>query len=222
MQTLLQLGLQLATINLEFLGLAFTARPFLIEENIMRLWVTGYRSYELGTFGDKDPKIKVIKYALHQTLKEQVDNGLEWVITGAQLGIEQWTIEVVADMKKDYPQLKLAVMLPFKQFGSQWSEDNQAKLQKLIAQSDFSESVSTNPFQSPIQLKNYQKFMLAHTDSALFFYDTEFEGKTIFDFQVVTKYQTQTPYPLVQVDMYQLQEYASELEEKMNENRYDY
>ena len=29
----------------------------------MRLWVTGYRSYELGTFGDKDPKIKVIKYA---------------------------------------------------------------------------------------------------------------------------------------------------------------
>ncbi|WP_238375766.1 SLOG family protein, partial [Leuconostoc mesenteroides] len=51
------------------------ARPFLIEENIMRLWVTGYRSYELGTFGDKDPKIKVIKYALHQTLKEQVDNG---------------------------------------------------------------------------------------------------------------------------------------------------
>ena len=125
-------------------------------------------------------------------------------------------------MKKDYPQLKLAVMLPFKQFGSQWSEDNQAKLQKLIAQSDFSESVSTKPFQSPIQLKNYQKFMLAHTDSALFFYDTEFEGNTIFDFQVVTKYQMQTPYFLVQVDMYQLQEYASELEEKMNENRYDY
>ena len=145
-QTLLQLGLQLATINLEFLGLAFIARPFLIEENIMRLWVTGYRSYELGTFIDKDPKIKVIKYALHQTLKEQVDNGLEWVITGAQLGIEQWTIEVVADMKKDYPQLKLAVMLPFKQFGSQWSEDNQAKLQKLIAQSDFLRAYRLNPF----------------------------------------------------------------------------
>ncbi|WP_281510461.1 SLOG family protein, partial [Lactobacillus taiwanensis] len=28
-----------------------------------RLWVTGYRSYELSIFSDKDPKLAVIKYA---------------------------------------------------------------------------------------------------------------------------------------------------------------
>ena len=31
---------------------------------MQRLWVTGYRSYELNVFGDRDPKITVIKYAL--------------------------------------------------------------------------------------------------------------------------------------------------------------
>lgn len=29
-----------------------------------RLWVTGYRSYELSIFSDKDPKLTVIKYTL--------------------------------------------------------------------------------------------------------------------------------------------------------------
>lgn len=27
---------------------------------MQRLWVTGYRSYELNVFGDRDPKITVI------------------------------------------------------------------------------------------------------------------------------------------------------------------
>ena len=29
-----------------------------------RLWITGYRSYELSTFRDDDPKITVIKHVL--------------------------------------------------------------------------------------------------------------------------------------------------------------
>ncbi len=32
----------------------------------MNLWVTGYRSYELGVFNSKDKKVEVIKYALQR------------------------------------------------------------------------------------------------------------------------------------------------------------
>ena len=49
----------------------------------MNLWVTGYRSYELGVFDSKDKKVEVIKYALQKKLLEKLDEGLEWVITGA-------------------------------------------------------------------------------------------------------------------------------------------
>lgn len=180
---------------------------------MLRLWVTGYRNYEMGTYGDKDPKIIVIKYALKRVLKEQIADGLEWVITGGQLGIEQWTVEVVTELKAEFPSLKVAIMLPFQSFGSQWQANSQAKLQGLLAKSDFAESISNAPYQGPQQLQNYQKFMLEHTDGALLVYDTEFEGKTLYDYRVIRKQQAITPYPLTLIDMDRLQEYATEYAE---------
>lgn len=180
---------------------------------MLRLWVTGYRSYEIGTFGDKDPKIAMIKYALKRVLKEQIDSGLEWVITGGQLGIEQWTVEVVIELKETAPDLKVAVMLPFKSFGSQWQPNSQANLQALLSKSDFSESVSNATYQGPHQLQNYQKFMLEHTDGALLVYDTEFEGKTSYDYRAIQKQQEVISYPLTSIDMDHLQEYANEYAE---------
>lgn len=182
-----------------------------------RLWITGYRSYEMGTFGDADPKIKVIKYGLERTLREQIDNGLEWVITGGQLGVEQWTIEVVSDLKKEFPTLKLAIMMPFQKFGSQWRTENQAKLNRLLAQSDFSKSVSNEEYKGPRQLQNYQQFMLEHTDGAVLVYDVEFEGKPLYDYHVIQKQQSVTPYPLTMINMDQLQEFATEYEETQHE-----
>ena len=69
-----------------------------------RLWVTGYRSYEIGTFGEKDPKITVVKYALEQVIRQQLDLGLKWVITGGQLGVEQWSVAVALSLKAEFPK----------------------------------------------------------------------------------------------------------------------
>lgn len=104
---------------------------------MQRIWISGYRSYELGTFGDKDPKITVIKYAIKQRLTNLLEEGqLDWVITGANLGVEQWSAEVALELRQDY-NLRLAVMLPYLDFGSRWSENNQLKLQNLKNQADF-------------------------------------------------------------------------------------
>ena len=55
-----------------------------------RLWVTGYRSYELNTFKDDDPKVLVVKRVLTARLKSYLDESSDefWVITGPQLGTE--------------------------------------------------------------------------------------------------------------------------------------
>ncbi len=45
-----------------------------------RLWVTGYRSYELSIFSDQDPKLKVIQNALKRKLIEKVESGTTWII----------------------------------------------------------------------------------------------------------------------------------------------
>lgn len=182
-----------------------------------RLWVSGYRSYELEVFRDNDPKVTVIKMALTQALKEQIEQGIDWIITGPQLGVEQWAAQCVLDLKKDYPEIKVAIMAPFAEFGNQWNDDNKAQLAQLLEKVDFSDQVSDAKYRSPMQLKNYQNFMLTHTDEALFVFDPEFPGKSKFEVDAANQFSEQHPYPVNLIDFDQLQEVATEFEEQQKE-----
>lgn len=184
-----------------------------------RLWITGYRSYELNAFKDDDPKAEVIKAVLSENLKQQLDNtdDVFWLITGPQLGVERWATQAALKLKKDYAQLKIAVMMPFADFGSQWSEANQTTLQTLRQSVDFSDNVSDKPYQNPAQLRAYQGFMLTHTDELLLVYDPDHEGKPKWDYLAATKYADRADYPIQLVTMDDLQEAAEEWAEKKRE-----
>ncbi|WP_262314657.1 DUF1273 domain-containing protein [Lacticaseibacillus parakribbianus] len=173
-----------------------------------RLWLTGYRSWELNAYGDSDPKITVIKLALRNQLKAALDDGLEWVITGGEQGVEQWGAQVAVGLKKDYPELKVAVMLPFADFGHQWKEENQAALATLVQQVDFSASVSSLPYQSPKQLSGYTRFMAQHTDAALLVFDPDFDGKPAFAYRAAQGEDRRRPYPVQLINMPDLEEAA--------------
>lgn len=98
---------------------------------MQRLWVTGYRGYELNVFGDCDPKITVIKYALKNYLVSLLDDGrLDWIITGANLGVEQWAAEVGIELGTKYP-VRTSMMIPYEEFANRWNESNQAKFLNL-------------------------------------------------------------------------------------------
>lgn len=181
-----------------------------------RLWITGYRAYELQIFSESDPKYQVIDYALQKLITQAVEDGTEWVITGGQLGIEQMAAKAALTLKADYPELKVSVILPFTHFGSQWKEDNQAKLAQVVSQVDFTGNVSNQDYSSPQQLRNYQSFMLSHTDGALFIYDEEHEGKSQYEFNAARKWQEKNDYPVQQVDFDELQEYSYDYQEYLN------
>jgi len=183
---------------------------------VSRLWMSGYRSYELSVFSDQDDKLKVIKYALTRYLTEQIEDGMDWLITGGQLGVEQWCAEVGLDLKKTYPELKVAMMLPYAEFGGRWNENNQAKLQTLLAQVDFHAAVSKQTYENPQQLKNYQEFMLTHTDGAALVYDPDNPGKPTYDYDIIRSFDETHPYPLTIIDFDWLQESANEYAEKQN------
>ncbi len=183
---------------------------------VSRLWLTGYRNYELSVFGNQDPKLLVIKDTLRKLLINKVESGTDWLITGGQLGVEQWAAEVGLKLKADYPELKVAMMTPFAEFGGNWNEGNQAQYATLASQVDFHQSVSEQPYHGPQQLRNYQEFMLTHTDEAVMVYDLEVEGKPKYDYRAVTQFQEQHTYPLTLVDMDWLQESANEYQENLN------
>ncbi|WKF84379.1 DUF1273 domain-containing protein [Lacticaseibacillus pantheris] len=182
-----------------------------------RVWVTGYRAYELSVFNDNDPKVTVIKYYLKSQLTQLLDEGLEWIITGGQPGVEQWSAEVGLELQADFPQLRVAVMVPFTDFGGRWKEERQAQLAALRARVDFTASVSTTPYTSPRQLVAYGDFMSTHTDLALMVYDPEFPGKAQYDYERISRLAARSDYSVRMTTMDDLQEAANEYGELQND-----
>lgn len=186
-----------------------------------RLWVTGYRSYELNTFKDDDPKVLVVKRVLTARLKSYLDESSDefWLITGPQLGTEQWAAECALDLRKDYHQLKVAIMLPFADFAGKWNAANQAKLATLRERVNFFKEVTTKPYESPEQLRLYQQFMITHTDRMLMVYDLDHPGKPKYDYRLAQKYGESQDYPLDLIDFDELQEAALEWGEQEREKK---
>ncbi|WP_430618081.1 DUF1273 domain-containing protein [Enterococcus sp. DIV1054d] len=169
------------------------------------IYVSGYRSFELGVFQEKDPKIKVIKNVLKKEIRQLTEEGLEWVISSGNLGVELWVTEVVAELKQEYPELHLGIIYPFAEFGSNWNETNQEN--KMLAEqvADYVESVSHLPYKNPNQLKNHTQFLLTHTDGTLLIYDPEYIGKTDYFLRDAKKMQEVKPYEIHLISMDDLQ-----------------
>lgn len=180
---------------------------------IRNLWITGYRSYELGIFNEKDQKVKVLKTFLEKRITSYLDEGLEWIITGAQLGIEQYAIEAGNVIKKENHNLKNAIMLPFTNFSKNWNENNTQKFNALLDSVNYTNVVSNMDYSSPIQLKNWQQFMLNHTDGLLLIYDLEHEGKSKFDYLAAKKYADNNKYSIELVNFDDLEDFLRDIEE---------
>ncbi|BCA85774.1 UPF0398 protein [Enterococcus saigonensis] len=174
-------------------------------ETIKTLLLTGYRSYELGVFQDKDPKISIIKKAIKNNLVPYLDAGLEWVIVSGNLGVEMWGAELMSELKVIYPNLHLGVIFPFEEFGKQWNEGNQEKLVFLRQEADYVEAVSHKPYHSPQQLQNHTKFLLQHTDGVLAVFDPEFPGKPKYLLDDAQKIAENTEYLIQLITMDDLQ-----------------
>lgn len=179
-----------------------------MNEIIQRLYVTGYQSYELGIFNEKDPRVKVIKNILRRELTALIENGLEWIIISGNLGTEIWVGQLVNELKQEYPEIKLAIIFPFESFGNKWKEPNQLLLSELIQTADFVDAVSHQPYQQPGQFKNHVNFLLQHTDAALVVYDSEYPGKSKFFLEDVSKYQEKNPYELLSITMDDLENFS--------------
>ncbi len=108
--------------------------------------------------------------------------------------------------------IKVAVILPFLEFGSNWNEKNQTKFSAIKKLANYVESTSHKPYQDPSQLRNHQEFLLDHCQAALLVYDPEFEGKTKFVYQAIKKRQETSEFELRLIDVDQLQNSSVEEE----------
>ena len=182
---------------------------------LKRLVVTGYKHHELGIFDDKHPGIRFIKKALEKRLVSFLEDGLEWVIVSGQLGIEMWTAEVVLDLKKEYTELKYAVITPFLEQEKNWNELKQEKYRMIVAKADFHTSLTKRPYEAPWQFIEKDKFFMRNSDGMLIVFDEDNDGSPKFIKKSAEKYAEQSDYQVFTITADDLQVIAEE--EQLNE-----
>ncbi|MEQ9810120.1 DUF1273 domain-containing protein [Streptococcus jiangjianxini] len=169
------------------------------------LLVAGYRSFDLGIFKENDERIAVIKKAIRRDLERFCSEGLKWLIFTGELGFEYWVLEVAKELKEDY-DLKLATIFCFANQGDNWNEANQMKL-SAFKQVDFVK-YSFDAYDNPGQFKQYHQFLLANTDEAYLFYDSDHETNLKYLYHMMRK----SDYKVTQLRFDDLNDIAMENE----------
>lgn len=143
------------------------------EIRLKNLLVTGYRAHELGIYNNKHEGIPYIRQAIAARLIPLIEEGLEWVITPGQYGVDLWACEAVLELKETYPQLKCSIITAFSNQEEQWKEEKQTYYRELIRKVDFYGSVSKEGYQGVWQFRARDELLFRKSDGILLVYDED-------------------------------------------------
>ncbi len=172
------------------------------------MYISGYRSYEISVFNEKDPKIQIIKKALSSQIEACIFEGVTWFLTSGNLGVESWAAQEVLRLRKTYPEIKLAILSPFEGWGENWNEQNKQILDEIKLQADYVNATSHKKYENPQQLKNHTKFILRKTQGCLLVYDEEYPGKTQYFLKEAKEKHRSNQYEIRQIFMDDLENIA--------------
>ena len=54
--------------------------------------VAGYKSFDVGVFSNKDPRLTIIKKAIERDLRRLFEEGVKWLVFSGNLGFEAWVL----------------------------------------------------------------------------------------------------------------------------------
>ncbi|WP_338789344.1 DUF1273 domain-containing protein [Metabacillus sp. FJAT-53654] len=158
------------------------------------LTISGYKSFELGIFKNDDQAVQYIKKAIEKSLLGFLEEGLEWVIISGQMGVELWAAEVVFNLQMEYSDLKLAILTPFLNQESKWNEINKEYYEFILSQADFVDSITKREYESPVQFRQKNEFLVSKSDGLLLLFDEEKEGSPKYLLETARKKQELTSY----------------------------
>ncbi|XQY90350.1 DUF1273 domain-containing protein [Metabacillus sp. HB246100] len=182
------------------------------------LTVSGYKSFELGIFKNDDQAVTYIKKAIEKILKNYLEDGLEWVMISGQMGVELWTAEVVFDLQLDYPNLKLAILTPFLNQDSKWNETNKEFYEFIVSQADYVDSITKREYDSPLQFRQKNEFLITKSDGLLLVYDEEKQGSPKFLLDSAKRKQENTDFLIELITFQDLQDVVEEENIKNSES----
>ncbi|MHA0858131.1 DUF1273 domain-containing protein [Paenibacillus sp. CMAA1364] len=165
------------------------------------LLVTGYRAHELNIYDQKHKGIPYIQKAITRKLIPLIEDGLEWVITPGQYGVDLWTCEAAISLKEQYPQLKCSIITAFLNQEEKWKDDKKDYYHQILRNVDYYNAVSNQPYSGIWQFTARDDLLFRKTDGILLVYDEDAgEGSPKFFKDKALKKQQQDGYIYININ----------------------
>lgn len=175
----------------------------------MRVFITGYRHYELGIFKDSQPEVTVLRDFLRQRIINLVEAGAEWFIIQGYTGIEMYAANEIIDLKADY-DIKLGVLKPFHKFDDRYNESDKINLNNILEHADFHQFIFEREYGDPSMFKAINQFVTAHSDYGLLVYDSESETNLKYIYRVMLELSEKSLYNIERIQFDDINDFINE------------
>ncbi len=98
---------------------------------------------------------------LRETLIDLIQNGYSYFYAGGALGFDTLASQTVLALRKEYPQIKLFLALPYPAQSKGWSAEDKATYEEIKAQADAIHYIAEHYFRGCMQLRN--RYLVDHS-----------------------------------------------------------
>lgn len=104
---------------------------------------TGHRSQKLPWgYNESDERCIQMRETAREKIEFAISNGYKNFISGMALGFDMISAELVLELKKTYPHIKLICALPCKNQYKKWSDKQRQRYKNILKQADIVRYVS--------------------------------------------------------------------------------
>lgn len=144
-----------------------------------KVCATGHRTDKFKWFNknlsyiknEQAPECLLIKSMLKDTLKELIQEGYNYFISGMALGFDTWFAECVISLKEEFPDIKLEAAIPCIDQEKIWPDINdQERYHKILSKCDFIKYVTKQKY-SPYLMIRRNEYMVDNSEKVVACYD---------------------------------------------------
>lgn len=98
---------------------------------------TGHRPQKLAWgFNETDKRCIELKESIKTAVEDAIENGYITFISGMALGGDMYFAEIILELKKTHPHIKLECAIPYENQASLWSSEQRARYYSILSQCD--------------------------------------------------------------------------------------
>ena len=138
---------------------------------------TGHRPLKFPwRYDETDSRCVILKSVLTEQIKALAEAGVTEFLSGMAEGTDVWCAEIVLELRKDNPALKLHCVLPCEEQADYWSTEAQKRYHDVVRQADQITSVNRKYTKSCMLERNH--WLVDHAGRLLAVYNGEYRGGT--------------------------------------------